>query len=109
MRSGVDCTEPRRNAFEIFGLDLVLDEGLRPWLIEVNEAPNLSTHGSALKEAILAPMLGAALDLVTLPEHTRAPPERHAAWRWCGAPRASSGDGVAPGGGGASAASTESV
>eukprot|EP00900_Chrysochromulina_parva_P023537 jgi/Chrpa1/5817/Chrysochromulina_OHIO_Genome00018252-RA len=68
------------SSFEIFGLDMVLDETLRPWLIEVNEAPNLSAHGSALKELILQPMLSAAVELVVEPEHRRAPPERVGGW-----------------------------
>ena len=68
------------SSFEIFGLDMVLDETLQPWLVEVNEAPNLSAHGSALKELILQPMLSAAVELVVEPEHRRAPPERVGGW-----------------------------
>ena len=68
------------SSFEIFGLDMVLDETLHPWLVEVNEAPNLSAHGSALKELILQPMLSAAVELVVEPEHRRAPPERVGGW-----------------------------
>jgi hypothetical protein len=84
MRSGVERSEvSRRDAFEIFGLDLVLDETLRPWLIEVNESPNLSSHGSKLKERILGPMIASALELVTEPVHMRSPPEAHGGWRQC--------------------------
>ena len=35
MRCGVKRAEPRRNSFELYGLDMVLDEEFRPWLIEV--------------------------------------------------------------------------
>merc|ERR1711924_122543 len=62
-------------AFELYGLDMVIDETLRPWLIEVNEAPNLQAHGSATKELILQPMLSAAVELVVNPEHRRSPEE----------------------------------
>ena len=31
--------EQRPNTFEIYGLDLILDESLNPWVIEVNLSP----------------------------------------------------------------------
>ena len=54
----------RRDSFEVYGLDLVLDEHLQPWLIEVNESPNLGAHASSLKEGMLQPMLTSLVDLV---------------------------------------------
>ena len=48
----------------MYGLDLVLDERLQPWLIEVNESPNLGAHASSLKEQMLQPMLTSLVDLV---------------------------------------------
>ena len=86
MRSGAERAErvePRRDAFEIFGLDLVVDENLQPWLIEVNESPNLAPHGSALKESILSKMLSSAVDLLVEPEFRRTPPERVGGWTCC--------------------------
>ena len=81
MQSGVGRAEPRRDAFEIYGLDLVLDEKLRPWLVEVNESPNLAPHGSALKEGILTKMLASAVEVVVEPESRKA--ESVGEWRRC--------------------------
>ena len=64
MRHARTRVEPRRDSFEVYGLDLVLDEALQPWLIEVNESPNLGSHASSLKEKMLQPMLTSLVDLV---------------------------------------------
>jgi hypothetical protein len=34
-----DAMDHRPNTFEIYGFDLILDEDLRPWVIEVNLSP----------------------------------------------------------------------
>ena len=38
-RAASEGSSSRRDAFEVYGLDLVLDETLRPWLVEVNSHP----------------------------------------------------------------------
>lgn len=39
LKSVQDMVENRKNSFEIFGYDFMLDEEGLPWLIEVNSSP----------------------------------------------------------------------
>lgn len=74
MRSAQERAEPRRGSFEVYGLDFVLDEALEPWLIEVNESPNLSAHGSELKARMLPVMLEQLVALLV--DEAEARPDR---------------------------------
>ncbi len=40
----------RQNSFEVFGYDVMIDEELRPWLIEVNSSPSMDYSTVMLAE-----------------------------------------------------------
>lgn len=52
----------RDNCFEVLGFDILIDDNLRPWLVEINLSPSLNTD-SALDLKIKGNMLA---DLFTM-------------------------------------------
>ena len=52
----------RNNCFEVFGFDVLIDENLKPWLLEVNLSPSLNTD-TPLDLKIKGNMIS---DLITL-------------------------------------------
>ncbi|KAL4708427.1 hypothetical protein ACJJTC_019663 [Scirpophaga incertulas] len=63
-------TPPARNCFEFYGFDVLLDETLKPWLIEVNLSPALGANCEA-DVTVKQPMLHELFDLLGLPmRHT---------------------------------------
>jgi tubulin monoglycylase TTLL3/8 len=38
-----DMVDNRKNSFEVFGYDLMVDADLKVWLIEVNSSPSMET------------------------------------------------------------------
>ena len=44
-----DRSNHRANSYEIFGVDVMLDADLRPWLIEVNNCPGLKQNSEVVK------------------------------------------------------------
>ena len=53
----------RNNAFELFGFDILLDESLKPWLIEVNVGPSMN-QDSVIDKMVKIPLLTDMMNLV---------------------------------------------
>eukprot|EP00760_Papus_ankaliazontas_P010247 PhM_4_TR14236/c0_g1_i1/m.12452/K16601/TTLL4; tubulin polyglutamylase TTLL4 len=65
------CRDPNgRGCFELFGLDLMLDDTFRAYLIEVNIMPSLATQGN-LDKAVKNRLLSHMLTLVGVVPHVR--------------------------------------
>jgi tubulin monoglycylase TTLL3/8 len=39
IESCLELVEPRKNSMELFGFDFMIDENLKPWIIEINSSP----------------------------------------------------------------------
>ncbi|EER04494.1 Tubulin--tyrosine ligase, putative, partial [Perkinsus marinus ATCC 50983] len=63
----VPCNSGRQNYFELFGFDVVVDETMRPWLIEVNCSPALQVDCS-VDEAVKRPLIEDLVDVVYHPD-----------------------------------------
>ncbi|XP_074031183.1 probable tubulin polyglutamylase TTLL2 isoform X2 [Leptinotarsa decemlineata] len=64
--SHVSQIPPTVNCFEFFGFDVLIDNSLRPWLLEVNLSPALSNDCDA-DRLVKKPMLHDMFDLLGLP------------------------------------------
>jgi hypothetical protein len=68
----VGCPSPQvmiqdKHCFEIYGYDVMVDDTLKPWLIEVNASPSL-TANTKLDHDLKFKMLNDALDIVDMEE-----------------------------------------
>lgn len=61
--SGNKSVGHRNNCFELYGFDILIDANLKPWLIEVNVCPSLSST-SPLDKRIKATLISDILNLV---------------------------------------------
>ncbi|KAL4713068.1 hypothetical protein ACJJTC_001122 [Scirpophaga incertulas] len=60
------------NCFELFGYDILIDDMLKPWLLEINLSPSLACE-SPLDARVKAALLADTLTLVGLPAVPAAP------------------------------------
>ena len=58
-------SDHRNNCFELFGFDVLIDSNLKPWLMEVNVSPSLSSS-SPLDAKIKTTLISDILNLVGL-------------------------------------------
>ena len=57
------CPGNRKSCFEIFGFDILIDKKLKPWLLEVNVLPSLSSS-SPFDKSIKTLLICDALTLI---------------------------------------------
>ena len=65
-RSVCDIVEHRRNSFELFGFDFMVDADHRVWLLEANSSPDMSRNAAPLRAIVddgLDDLLQLVLDL----------------------------------------------
>jgi tubulin polyglutamylase TTLL5 len=55
----------RQNCFELYGFDILIDEDVKPWLLEVNLSPSMQAD-SPLDRRIKAHLLAEALNLIRI-------------------------------------------
>ena len=56
----------RNNCFQLFGFDIMIDDELNPWLLEVNLSPSLACD-SPLDHRIKAKLVSDLFNLVGVP------------------------------------------
>lgn len=52
-----DIVNNRKNSFEFFGYDFMVDEELRVWLIEVNSSPSMDTKNQPVLQHLVKSVL----------------------------------------------------
>lgn len=60
----------RNNCFELFGFDIIIDSNLRPWVLEVNVLPSLSSS-SVFDKRIKTMLICDTLTLIGLKSYDK--------------------------------------
>ena len=71
------CTKYKGNCFELYGFDMMLDAKLRPWLLEVNISPSLSSS-SPLDKKTKTMLICDTLNLIGVVPYDRKRYEKEA-------------------------------
>ena len=71
------CTRHRNVCFELYGFDILVDAKLKPWLLEVNVSPSLSSS-SPLDKKIKTVLICDAMNLVGVVPYDRKRYEKEA-------------------------------
>jgi tubulin polyglutamylase TTLL5 len=66
-----DSIPNQPNAFEVYGFDVIFDDALRPWVIEVNSSPAMARE-TKLDEQVKEPMIHDTARLVSPPAFDRS-------------------------------------
>jgi len=59
----VHSVPPDPSSFELFGFDIILDQNLKPWLLEVNASPSIRVSGDVDRK-VKIPLLNDVLDIL---------------------------------------------
>jgi tubulin polyglutamylase TTLL4 len=73
--TNMKATKHRNACFELYGFDIILDEKLKPWLLEVNVCPSLSSS-SPLDKQIKTMLLSDVFHLIGLQVYDRKKHEK---------------------------------
>ncbi|OHT16236.1 Tubulin-tyrosine ligase family protein [Tritrichomonas foetus] len=52
-----NCIKHRHTSYELYGVDVILDQDLNPYIMEINISPSMDTTGSKLDREIKFPLL----------------------------------------------------
>jgi len=75
IRHSLDAVAPvmanDRHCFEVYGYDIIIDNNLKPWLIEINTSPSMhstTTNDRMLKSRLIDNVLDVVVPPNSLPE-----------------------------------------
>lgn len=63
ITSNTHCMPNRYSGYELFGFDIIIDQDLKPWLLEVNISPSLHSS-SPLDLAVKGPLIKEVFNIV---------------------------------------------
>eukprot|EP01064_Diplonema_japonicum_P014609 TRINITY_DN2228_c2_g2_i1.p1 TRINITY_DN2228_c2_g2~~TRINITY_DN2228_c2_g2_i1.p1 ORF type:complete len:509 (+),score=49.48 TRINITY_DN2228_c2_g2_i1:35-1561(+) len=69
----ISTSVPRHEAcFELYGFDMIIDQSLKPWLLEVNFSPALQVDGE-VDEKVKGPLVRDMMQTLKVQEHPASP------------------------------------